>query len=179
MQISNRCPYCGHQNRSGVLYCDDCGHSLVDKSSETLSGPDLNETTSPLILPSRGNLFDADIHRQSDPFPPNGALVIHVRDADEPIALIPGERTTFGRYDSRNPHHVDVDLTPYGAFKMGVSRIHATIHRESDRLTLVDGGSANGTFLNGFGLIPHTPIPLCNGDEIRMGNLIMHIYFNQ
>ncbi len=178
MHELNRCPYCGHPNRSGILYCDECGHSLVDRTAETLPpGEIYSEITAPLLRPIRTNERLAESTREYDHFYENARLLIQIRDADEPIALIPGARMTFGRHDVRNPHHVDIDLTPYNAFKMGVSRIHATLYREMDRLLLADAGSANGTFINGLALVPHHPIPLCNADEIRLGNLIMQIYF--
>lgn len=178
MHDLNRCPYCGHPNRSGILYCDECGHSLVDRTTETLRASELySEITAPVLRPISKDELLADSNRQYDLFPVNARLVIQVRDADEPITLIPGARMTFGRHDTRNPHHVDIDLTPYNAFKMGVSRIHATLYREAECLLLADAGSANGTFINGLALVPHHPIPLCNADEIRLGNLIMHIYY--
>jgi hypothetical protein len=178
MHDLNRCPYCGHPNRSGVLYCDECGHSLVDRTIETLRSGDLmTEITAPLLRPIQSDLLLADPNRQCDPFYSTSRLLIHIRDADEPLTVTPGQRMTFGRHDTRNPHHVDIDLTPYSAFKMGVSRVHATLYREVDHLLLADTGSANGTFINGMALVPHHPVPLCNADEIRLGNLIMHIYF--
>lgn len=179
MQTQNRCPYCGHINRSGVMYCDECGQPLTDQSVETLRAGNLqSEVTTPMLRIGGSGVPLADPAREYVPFVDRSRLVIHIRDADEPLIMIPGTQTTFGRQDVRNPHHIDIDLTPYNAFKMGVSRVHAMLYRGQDHLSLADAGSANGTFINGALLVPNHPIPLCDGDEVRMGNLIMHFYFN-
>jgi len=38
-------------------------------------------------------------------------------------------------------------------------------------------GSSNGTFLNGQRLVPNQPRVLRDGDEVRFGKLVAHIYF--
>ncbi|HBR58182.1 MAG TPA: hypothetical protein DEA22_12065, partial [Blastocatellia bacterium] len=51
----------------------------------------------------------------------------------------------------------------------GLSRLHATVYREGDRVWIVDENSSNGTFVNGA---PADAVgtPLRNGDQIRIGN---------
>lgn len=51
----------------------------------------------------------------------------------------------------------------------GLSRVHATIHREGDRVWILDEGSTNGTFVNDA-LVPPTGSALADGDEITAGN---------
>jgi pSer/pThr/pTyr-binding forkhead associated (FHA) protein len=51
------------------------------------------------------------------------------------------------------------------------------IRRGEDTLTLVDLGSTNGTHLNGQRLIPNQPRVLRDGDEVRLGKLVFHIFF--
>lgn len=48
-----------------------------------------------------------------------------------------------------------------------ISRCHAVIRAESDRLTIEDIGSVNGTFLAGHRIREKSPLQL--GDEIRIG----------
>lgn len=103
--------------------------------------------------------------------------MIQIRDTTEPITLKPATRTVLGRHDDTSSSNPDVDLTPFGALEKGVSRRHATIERSEDTLTLIDEGSSNGTFLNGQKLIPDQPRVLRDGDEIRFGKLVAHIYF--
>jgi serine/threonine protein kinase len=51
----------------------------------------------------------------------------------------------------------------------GVSRRHASIHVEGDRVTLTDCGSKNGTWVDGARLT--TPRELADGDRIKLGSV--------
>jgi ABC-type multidrug transport system ATPase subunit/pSer/pThr/pTyr-binding forkhead associated (FHA) protein/ABC-type multidrug transport system permease subunit len=51
-----------------------------------------------------------------------------------------------------------------------ISRRHAAIERENGLLRLTDLGSANGTTLNGLTVVPRSPVPLREGDEIGIGS---------
>lgn len=162
------CPYCAHPNREGLLYCEDCGQSMFSGSPATLPTKQLQQ--------SAGNLA-AKATWGTARFGQDASIIIHIRDAPEPIVLQPAKQMVLGRADSNNQQGPDLDLTPYGALEKGVSRIHAAIHRSDDTLTLVDMGSVNGTHLNGQRLIPDQPRVLRDGDEIRLGKLVAHIYF--
>ena len=72
---------------------------------------------------------------------------------------IEGERTSFGR-GSEAEHRFADD---------GLSRLHATIYREGERLWVVDENSSNGTFVNGKKAAP-AGSPLRNGDVVKIGN---------
>jgi hypothetical protein len=72
---------------------------------------------------------------------------------------IDGERTTFGR-GSEAEHRFADD---------GLSRLHATVYRDGDRVWIVDENSSNGTFVNGQRVAP-AGTPLKNGDTIRIGH---------
>jgi pSer/pThr/pTyr-binding forkhead associated (FHA) protein len=49
-----------------------------------------------------------------------------------------------------------------------LSRVHASINREGDRVWIIDEGSTNGTSVNGERVLP-TGTPLRDGDEIYLG----------
>src|SRR5215203_2489872 len=72
---------------------------------------------------------------------------------------IEGGRLTFGR-GSEADHRFADD---------GLSRLHATLYREGDRVWIVDENSSNGTFVNGQRAAP-AGTPLRNGDVIRIGH---------
>lgn len=162
------CPFCAHKNREGLLFCEECGKNLMDK------GPDAT-------LPTKQLDLQADLAAKATwgtaRFSTSASIVIHVRDAAEPITLQPAKRTLVGRSDASSAQKPDLDLTPFGALEKGVSRIHAAIDRSEDTLTLVDMGSSNGTHLNGQRLVADQPRVLRDGDEIRFGRLVAHIYF--
>jgi hypothetical protein len=51
----------------------------------------------------------------------------------------------------------------------GLSRVHATIYCEGDRVWILDEASTNGTYVNDVP-VPPTGSPLKDGDEIGLGN---------
>lgn len=153
--MDNMCPECGYTNRSGMLFCDNCGLSLVEQDG----------------IPTKKLPEERD--RRSSKTP----IMIHVRDTTQPIIIHPAPRVVLGRIEpSGSLEGPDVDLTPYGAPEMGVSRIHAALTNDEDKLSLVDMGSSNGTFLNGQRLFPNQALPVHDGDEIRLGRLVAHIH---
>ncbi len=162
------CPYCAHTNREGLLFCEDCGQSLTTGSPTTLPTRQLDQSASNIAAKATWGTAR---------FGQDASIIIHIRDASEPIVLQPAKQMILGRADANSAQTPDLDLTPYGALEKGVSRIHAAIHRSDDTLTLVDMGSVNGTHLNGQRLIPDQPRVLRDGDEIRLGKLVAHIYF--
>jgi hypothetical protein len=164
----NACPYCGHENRVGEMFCEDCGQSLVGKEPVTLPTRKLDSAANELA--AKATWGTARFGQQS-------SIILHIREATEPIILQPMKRTVIGRSDAKSGQKPDLDLTPYGALEKGVSRIHAVISRSEDTLTLTDMGSVNGTHLNGQRLVPDQPRVLRDGDEIRLGKLIAHLYF--
>src|SRR5689334_8493364 len=69
------------------------------------------------------------------------------------------ERTSFGR-GSEVDHRFADD---------GLSRLHASVYREGDRVWVVDENSTNGTSVNGEP-VRGAGTPLKDGDIIRIGN---------
>ncbi|AEP12933.1 MULTISPECIES: FHA domain-containing serine/threonine-protein kinase [Chloracidobacterium] len=75
----------------------------------------------------------------------------------------------LGRTDPHTGNFPEIDLTPHDA-ETKVSRRHARLFQEGGRFFIEDLSSVNGTFLNGnVRLIPKTPHPLQNGDELKLG----------
>ncbi|RMG97323.1 MAG: FHA domain-containing protein, partial [Chloroflexi bacterium] len=70
-------------------------------------------------------------------------------------------------------------LGPDNGGDKGVSRLHATIQYSNHGIVLIDLGSTNGTMLNNYRLAAEQPYLLNNGDEIRCGDLLMHIFFEK
>ena len=151
------------------MFCEECGQVLyTEGASATVSTKELEEAPGELGTKATWGTarFDED-----------SSIILHIRDVAEPIVIKPGREVIIGRMDPATGTAPDLDLTPYGALEKGVSRIHAAIRRGEDTLTLVDLGSVNGTHLNGQRLIPNQPRVLRDGDEIRLGKMVIHIYF--
>jgi pSer/pThr/pTyr-binding forkhead associated (FHA) protein len=105
-------------------------------------------------------------------------LLLVIRGMVERIVL-PGDgaEIVLGRTDLNARYHPDVDLTPYGALDRGVSRGHARLHIENDRLFVTDLESTNGTFLGGKRLDPNIPTLIRKGDELLLGRLAVQVLF--
>ncbi len=80
-----------------------------------------------------------------------------------------------GRTDRSANVFPAVDLETDGGHNAGVSRRHARIIRQAAGYSLEDLGSINGTFLNRRRLNPGTPTELKDGDEVRMGNIVLRV----
>lgn len=91
----------------------------------------------------------------ADTAPPGRYLAFASEDRDWLVALR-DPTTHIGRGLSA---HVRID-------DFRVSRLHATVVQEGDRIRLIDGRSLNGTFVNGQ---QATWAELRDGDEIELG----------
>ncbi len=103
-------------------------------------------------------------------------LLLYVRGVPEPFVFDADAITelVIGRFDPDSNHAPDVDLENFNAAEKGVSRRHAVIIRREGQLNLMDIGSDNGTFLNGQRLSAQQPRILRDGDDIRLGHLVLH-----
>lgn len=87
---------------------------------------------------------------------------------------------TIGRRDVDTNTLPTVDLNPYDGLEKGVSRRHAVILRKSNQALYVkDDSSNNGTFLNGQKLVPGQERVLRDGDELRLGHLIVMVIYTR
>lgn len=99
---------------------------------------------------------------------PNNEIVAY--DDLYPYLLI-GRCTVSGGQD------IDVDMSPYDAEVLGVSRVHAQILPDDMYgLMLKDLQSTNGTALNGRRIESDQSYPLRDGDFIKVGNLKIQIF---
>lgn len=162
------CPVCGLANRPGVLVCERCGRVLVVTPPPTSETKLLQETDR--LTPKEKYQTGEVIVAEQKP------LTLEIGDATVTIPI--NETITLGR-TSDNPADVrpDLDLNPYGAGEMGVSRLHLTIKRKNILMYATDLGSTNGTSLNGRRLLAHAERLLRNGDEITLGRLKLIVRF--
>ena len=167
-----QCPNCNHRNRLGVVFCENCGASLIGNSpisTKSLGGDNAVPQAVEVVINSTGESVLTD----------NTLLRIEIEGSNEPILLKPGPEVILGRRDPTTGAMPDVDLTQFAGYRMGVSRRHAALRPgEGRRLDLWDLGSSNGTFLNGTRLGAHRPYRLRDGDEIRLGQMVMRLYFH-
>ena len=161
------CAHCQTENLEGALFCSVCGNKLWQDAE--------GNTTAHITDQMDKQGFRSGWGTSN--FGSSMQLVLYVNDSSEPLTLEPGAENTLGRTDESKGSFPDIDLTPYGAQDMGVSRIHAKLLRGDQVLSITDLSSANGTYLNGNKLMPDDPRVVRDGDRIQLGKLIIHVYF--
>lgn len=87
------------------------------------------------------------------------------------------DKLIIGRSDPKNPPLPDIDLEPFGAYQLGVSRRHAMVLIQNNRLMIQDLGSSNGTYLNRRALRPEENYRVRHGDTITIGKLELQVLF--
>jgi hypothetical protein len=92
---------------------------------------------------------------------------------DKPIGIEIGRDAIVGR--ERDDFKPDIDLTPYGALELGISRRHAMLRPTKNNLLLADVGSSNGTFHNRERIRLGEPKALKNGDIISFGAMHLRV----
>ena len=174
-----KCPNCGQQNRPGVIFCENCGASLIGKLPLSTRALDTEDSEQPDVGVDTSTLTDVTIQGTAT-FERGMQLRLEVEGSPDPIRFSPKAETIFGRRDPATGDKPDIDLTPFAGYRMGVSRRHAAIRPgDENSLDLWDLGSSNGTFLNGQRLSAHRPYRLRDGDEIRLGQMVIHIFFER
>jgi hypothetical protein len=180
MQI---CPTCGHRNRPGVLICDNCGTNLMTGSKTAVGTRDLvkEQEEQKKESPSDPLLDTAQVRAIESAggatFTEDMVLRVEIEGGTTPMMVYPKNEIIMGRRDPNTGGMPDVDLTSYAGYRMGVSRRHAAIRLQEKQLNLSDLGSSNGTFLNGTRLNAHRPYQVRDGDEIRLGQMVLRVYF--
>ncbi len=105
-------------------------------------------------------------------------IIVKIRGIPESIHITNGKPILIGRFDKERRVKIDLDLTPYGALKYGVSRLHARFELDDQhRLYIVDLGSTNGTILAGRRLKPNIRSLVLHGHKIAFGTLATSISF--
>lgn len=164
-----KCSECGATQYEGTLYCSECGAFLGKVTRKTTA-----------VLPFS--------HFADRPPPPlSEAELGPGSDVRHMTFVIPSSRRRFtleldkeirvGRADPKSGVVPELDLTQDNGLERGVSRFHATIKASSQGVILIDLGSTNGTVLNSYRLPAEQPYPLQSGDEVRFGDLLIHLFF--
>lgn len=153
----------GHENPDGSAFCDECGERLTPASASAPSAPAPSDSTPSATAPS------------AVAAPPVAAVAPRlVIEADNTSFDLAGKsEIAIGREDPVSNIYPDVDLTPHGGEEGGVSRLHAKIYLQGSQYLVEDQNSTNYTFVNRQKLAAKTPTPINDGDELRLGRVVM------
>ncbi|HEY9724339.1 MAG TPA: FHA domain-containing protein [Oscillatoriaceae cyanobacterium] len=146
-----KCPNCNAENMGGVTYCDECGTKLD-------GGPAV-ATATIASAPSAGGAAA-----------PAAKLVItRGGTGGKEFMLERAGETQVGRWDPDGGAFPEIDLTQDDP-EAKISRKHARVIVQNGGYLLEDVGSLNGTYVNrGPRLMPGSPHPIADGDEVVMG----------
>ena len=161
------CPNCFFHNQPDAIHCASYNQPLpVDGYTPPVERPKLNELAHEAV----------ERHSQMG-VPQYDQPVLYVQGVPKPLLLSTERKAVLGRLSPDTRVQLTIDLTPYQAYELGVSRVHASISYDGSSFILQDLGSTNGTTLNGNSLMPNSRYVLHSGDEICLGKLVCHIYF--
>lgn len=88
-----------------------------------------------------------------------------------------GTRLILGRFDKATDHPDQIDLEPYNARELGVSRFHLQLQIENEQLFATDLNSTNGTYRGGEPFPANKPVLIRNGDMLLIGRLSIQVLF--
>ncbi|MEZ4668390.1 MAG: FHA domain-containing protein [Anaerolineae bacterium] len=152
----NRCPNCGHNNPTHETFCEQCGQ-IIDVANSTLARR------------VRGEAASGEQKRS--------VMIVLQNDKDTiKVTLQPDQRATVGRLVPYMLLVPDVDLAPFNAADLGVSRNHAVLDNTAKGVQITDLGSRNGTYINGKRLDSLNSLILKDGDKLRFGQLEIELH---
>lgn len=148
---------------SGTQILSEKNDAANDPTLTTLvsSGLGRRSVTSPFALP---------------PNPDQNAWLVRLELFDNPdqsLSFTVRNEVVLGRGEGENA----IDLAPFDAPGMGVSRRHLLLRPTLTNLFVIDLASTNGTLRNGLPIGVNTPYPVMNDDMITLGrlNLVLRI----
>ncbi len=140
------CTHCGHPNRDDARFCANCGRALQDDPTLSLTPVETEDEA-----------------QDEFPFPhdelEHGQALLLVKRGPNAGStfLLTDDVTTVGRNTDSGVFLDDIT----------VSRAHAAIERrDGDAFFVKDGGSLNGTYVNGEQV---DETKLASGDEVQIG----------
>jgi pSer/pThr/pTyr-binding forkhead associated (FHA) protein len=169
------CPNCQHKELPGALFCSECGAQLV--SLDILNTRSISKTPTDNLVTTT-EIPEVTIKKTaSRGLEPS--ISLHIIESGQVVHLADRSEFTLGRTIEGQPILPDVDLSPFNAFTLGVSRLHAAIRIINNEVVVTDLGSSNGTRVNGQKIVPHVDYPINHGDIIALGKLKLQVLINK
>lgn len=149
------CANCRNASPEGTLFCESCG--------ELFLAPDVpaDATHAPAQTGAAGDTITFEVAGASRKL----------------VARLDGAPIVLGRADPATGFAPGIELTPFGALRLGVSRRHAMVSWGSYGVTIEDLESYNGIYVNGERLPPHQRHAVHDGDEITLGDMALFVRF--
>ena len=156
------CPTCQHQEVEGALFCSECGtqlHNMGALATHNIQTSEMRDEAFDAVPPERRVISDSE------------SMTLQILDGGQLLPLADRNEFTMGRVSDGQTIMPDIDLTPYQAYECGVSRLHAVLKRSRGKVTIMDLGSSNGTYVDGVRLMPENELLLSHGSIVSLGKL--------
>ena len=190
-----KCQSCGSPNLYGSQYCDECGSRLAKAEEQNNHTPDFQTKMADAPVFQSSNATSVGIpsiqevikeaeksiadNKTAKAKGVHSTLKIERGESSGTEFSLSTDESYIGRWDADNGVFPDVDLDAHDS-EAKVSRRHARITFVGGSYAIEDLGSTNGTFVNrGRRLLPGTPQPLQDGDEVIVGKTFMRFYVIQ
>ena len=175
------CPACKMKNEPGAEICVFCGTAIETEKNMAVSQDRIGAMTAGLQTTSLEDVLDAPMDAVEGfmdfELPSKGIALINLEDG-KPIAVVEEKVFLLGRRSPElDTQEQLIDLMPYGAIELGISRMHAMIRQTKGGYKITDLGSSNGTWLENQRLTAKQAYPLSSGDRIRLGRLNMLVFY--
>jgi CheY-like chemotaxis protein len=158
-----RCPTCGQPRQPNQALCPHCGRIFLS-ADKLQTGP-------------RSTAYGPGVRAWSKgPVTLDGQHDIVLQIRNEPLVLPQANELILGWPTALDEQGV-VDLSPWGAKGLGVSRRHLRLVREHGLLHAIDLNSTNGTWIDGRRLVPNSQYVVRDGDYLSLANLRMRVSF--
>ena len=132
--------------------------------------------TTDMEAPTPEKLRDWFLKESKEAAVPDSGIAFYIEGRSSPAYIDHEGEFVLGRKAGTTSEML-LDLAPFGAYSLGVSRRHVVIRRAANGYIVLDLGSVNGTFLEEERLIPHRVYPLPNGAHLRLGRMRIFVLY--
>ena len=159
------CSECETPYNRGALFCGECGRNLI---------ADYN---GPSRITESGDRLRTVGDRRGERPPSAGKIEFVILNNGRRITLHIEDELHLGRADPVRDIEPHLDFSGDDGAALGVSRLHASLQSTENGVMLVDLGSTNGTFLRDELVAARKPVPVLNGDILRLGDILVQVFF--
>jgi hypothetical protein len=167
------CPECQLQELEGTLFCSNCGAALLadDKQGKATRAKPFAQSA------QTGSSPAPLVGKRAQPAGTARGIRFIIPLSGRHVTLPLGDQLRIGRSDPRRDIEPDLDLGQDGGAEAGVSRLHAAIVQTAQGLAVMDLDSVNGTWVNNYRIPPRLPFAIDDGDELKLGELVIHVFY--
>jgi hypothetical protein len=163
------CPSCKHKNPETAVFCVYCQAPLSPFSVS-------DKTTDHLPIDTK--VFASDALGGDAGAPPTEGIIFLHPESGQQTSVEHAAEFILGRKVDEQSENL-IDLTPFGAYESGVSRLHAFVQKTETGYSMIDLDSTNGTWIDNEKLPPRKAFRVASGSSIRLGKLQLVALFVQ